>query len=146
MARFLMAAAACGVIPIRAAAFFLFVADSMLIAQLQVICFTIALDCVMIAVKERDIMSTATKSLNLRVDAELKAKAEHIFSELGLPTSTAITMFLKSVVRHGGIPFELRVKESPNAKTLKAMDDVNNKRNLVGPFNSVDEVMEELDV
>ena len=51
MARFLMAAAACGVIPVRAAAFFLFVADSMLIAQLQVICFTIALDCVMIAVK-----------------------------------------------------------------------------------------------
>lgn len=48
----------------------------------------------------------ATKTLNLRVDAELKAQAEHIFSELGLSTSTAITMFLKSVVRYGGLPFE----------------------------------------
>ena len=51
----------------------------------------------------------ATKTLNLRVDAELKAQAEHIFSELGLPTSTAITMFLKSVVRYGGLPFETRL-------------------------------------
>ncbi|MBO6235985.1 MAG: type II toxin-antitoxin system RelB/DinJ family antitoxin, partial [Schwartzia sp.] len=42
-------------------------------------------------------MVTATKALNVRVDADLKAQAEHIFSELGLPTSTAITMFLKSV-------------------------------------------------
>ena len=42
----------------------------------------------------------ATKTLNLRVDSALKSQAEAIFSELGLPTSTAITIFLKSVVRH----------------------------------------------
>lgn len=89
-------------------------------------------------------MATMTKNLNLRVDAELKAQAEHIFSELGLPTSTAITMFLKSVVRHGGIPFSLRLDETPNAETLQAMDDVNQGRNLIGPFHSVSEVMEEL--
>ena len=51
----------------------------------------------------------ATKNLNIRVGAELEAQAEHIFSELGLPTSTAITMFLKSVVRYGGLPFETRL-------------------------------------
>ena len=89
-------------------------------------------------------MAIMTKNLNLRVDAELKAQAERIFSELGLPTSTAITMFLKSIVRHNGIPFSLRVDEMPNAKTLQAMDDVNHKRNLSGPFHSVTEVMEEL--
>ena len=89
-------------------------------------------------------MATMTKSLNLRVDAELKAQAEHIFSELGLPTSTAITMFLKSVVRHNGIPFSLHLDETPNAETLQAMDDVNHKRNLIGPFHSVAEVMEDL--
>ena len=50
--------------------------------------------------------ASATKTLNLRVDANLKAQAERIFSELGLPTSTAITMFLKAVVRHEGLPFE----------------------------------------
>ena len=49
----------------------------------------------------------ATKTLNLRVDSTLKSQAEAIFSELGLPTSTAITIFLRAVVRCGGIPFDV---------------------------------------
>ena len=39
-----------------------------------------------------------TKTLNLRVDADLKHQAERIFSDLGIPTSTAINMFLRTVV------------------------------------------------
>ncbi len=70
---------------------------------------------------------SATKTLNLRVDAELKAQAEQIFSELGLPTSTAITMFLKSVVRYGGIPFELRT-HSPNKETEDALKEYENMK------------------
>ena len=34
----------------------------------------------------------ATKTLNLRVDSTLKSQADAIFSELGLPTSTAISL------------------------------------------------------
>ena len=33
-----------------------------------------------------------TKTLNLRVDADLKHQAELIFSDLGIPTSTATTL------------------------------------------------------
>ena len=88
-------------------------------------------------------MATMTKSMNLRVDADLKRQAEIIFNELGLPTSTAITMFLKSVVRTGGLPFELKI--SPGMKeTLEAVDDVNNGHNLSREFTSVDELMEDL--
>lgn len=47
-------------------------------------------------------------NLNIRVDDTLKKQAELIFSDLGLSMSTATTMFLKQVVRHNGIPFELR--------------------------------------
>ena len=50
-----------------------------------------------------------TKTLNLRVDSELKHQAELIFADLGIPTSTAINMFLRSVVRCGGIPFDLHL-------------------------------------
>ena len=69
-------------------------------------------------------MPTATKNLNLRVDANLKEEADSIFSELGVSTSTAITMFLKSVVRYGGIPFSLRLPKGER-DTLQAVDDVN---------------------
>ena len=63
-----------------------------------------------------------TKTLNLRVDADLKHQAETIFANLGIPTSTAINMFLRTVVRYGGIPFDLRI--SPNElETLRAVDD-----------------------
>lgn len=82
----------------------------------------------------------ATKTLNMRVDADLKGQAEAIFTELGLPTSTAITLFLKSVVRCGGLPFSLRL----NNETLRAIDDVNNHRNLSRTFTSVDELMDDL--
>lgn len=84
-----------------------------------------------------------TKTLNLRVDANLKQQAETVFTGLGIPTSTAINMFLRSVVRYGGIPFDLRI--SPNElETLKAIDDVNHHRNLSKTYDSVAEVMEDL--
>lgn len=60
-----------------------------------------------------------SQNLNIRIDPELKHQAEAILSELGLPTSTAVTLFLKSVVRYGGIPFELRVKPSEAATDEK---------------------------
>lgn len=83
------------------------------------------------------------KTLNLRVDADLKHQAERIFAELGIPTSTAINMFLRTVVRYGGIPFDLRI--SPNEfETLRAVDDVNHHRNLSKTYDSVKEAMDAL--
>ena len=84
-----------------------------------------------------------TKTLNLRVDAELKQQAELIFSDLGIPTSTAINMFLHSVVRYGGIPFDLRLT-SNQLETLQAIDDVNHHLNLSKTFDSVNDLMEDL--
>ncbi len=57
-------------------------------------------------------------TVRARVDAKLKEETEKIFSEIGLSTSQAINMFLKSVKRERGIPFELKI---PNEKTLQAM-------------------------
>ena len=85
-----------------------------------------------------------TKTLNLRVDAELKRQAETIFADLGIPTSTAINMFLRSVVRYGGIPFDLRISPS-ELETIRAIDDVNHDRNMSNTYDSVAEVMDDLD-
>ena len=85
-----------------------------------------------------------TKTLNLRVDAELKRQAETIFADLGIPTSTAINMFLRSVVRYGGIPIDLRISPS-ELETIRAIDDVNHDRNMSKTYDSVAEVMDDLD-
>ena len=84
-----------------------------------------------------------TANINVRVDTHLKSQAEEIFTELGLNISSAVTMFLRNAVRYRGIPFELRL-ETPNAVTLQAVDDVNHRRGLRGPFDSVEALMEDL--
>lgn len=50
-----------------------------------------------------------TETLNIRIDAEIKEQAEKVFSALGIPTSTAITMFLKSTIRCQGFPCDLSI-------------------------------------
>ncbi|MGD9679310.1 MAG: type II toxin-antitoxin system RelB/DinJ family antitoxin [Vulcanibacillus sp.] len=84
-----------------------------------------------------------TTNLNIRVDEEVKRKAEIIFNELGLNMSTAINMYLRYSIRYGGIPFDLRI-EIPNEETLAAIDDVNNNRNMSKTFDNVNDLMEDL--
>ena len=86
----------------------------------------------------------ATTNLNIRIDADLKRQSEEIFNELGLTMSTALTVFLRQTVRSHGIPFEMRLNV-PNDETLAAIQDVNLNRNMSRPFNSVKELMEDLD-
>jgi DNA-damage-inducible protein J len=84
-----------------------------------------------------------TTNLNIRVDEEVKRKAEAIFNELGLNMSTAMNIFLRYSVRYGGIPFDLRI-QMPNEETKAAMDDVNNNRNMSKTFDTVDALMDDL--
>ena len=58
----------------------------------------------------------ATTNINIRVDSELKQSAEELFNDLGLNMSSAITIFLKSVVSYDRIPFELK-RNALNTKT-----------------------------
>ena len=80
------------------------------------------------------------KNLNIRIDEDLKTKAEDVFSELGMNMTTALTIFLKTSVRYGGIPFELRL-DTPNVETAQAIEDVNNNKGLSQTFDSISEMM-----
>lgn len=53
----------------------------------------------------------AATNLNIRIDENLKKRAEVLFSDLGLNMSSAITVFLKSAVDYNGIPFEIKKTE-----------------------------------
>ena len=64
----------------------------------------------------------ATTNLNIRIDKAIKDQAEEIFNELGLNMTTAVNMFLRTVIREHGIPFELKL-EVPNDTTAAAIED-----------------------
>jgi DNA-damage-inducible protein J len=59
--------------------------------------------------------------VNMRIDDELKNKADLLFDELGLNMTTAFTMFIKAAVRQNGIPFELSIDPFYSEKNLKAL-------------------------
>ncbi|MFZ7132425.1 MAG: type II toxin-antitoxin system RelB/DinJ family antitoxin [Eubacteriales bacterium] len=55
-----------------------------------------------------------TTTLNLRVNPLVKKQAEEILSELGIPMSTAINMYLRQIKMTGGIPFSIELPKVPS--------------------------------
>jgi addiction module antitoxin, RelB/DinJ family len=45
--------------------------------------------------------------INIRMEDDLKVRAEALFEELGMNMSTAFTVFVKQALRQNGIPFEI---------------------------------------
>jgi len=63
-------------------------------------------------------MNAGTTIIRSRINESEKEKAEKIFDAIGLTTSDALRMFIRQVILHRGIPFEMKI---PNKKTLEAI-------------------------
>lgn len=84
-------------------------------------------------------------TINLRVDETVKKEASELFEDLGLDMSTAVNLFLRQAIRHGGIPFEIK-RENP--ETLAAIEEVNKIRNgeiKVKRYSDVNEMFKDLE-
>lgn len=88
-------------------------------------------------------MTTTTVNLNIRMDKNLKDELDALCKELGLTTSTAINIFAKTMVRKQALPFKLSLG-TDNKKTLKAIQNVEEGKNLSRKFSSIEELMEDL--
>ena len=80
-------------------------------------------------------------TLSVRMDPELKQKADEVFRRLGLTASQAIVLFYKQVELQQGLPFAVRL---PNATTRKALEEAQERRNLKN-FENVDDLFEDLE-
>ena len=84
-------------------------------------------------------MSTVAK--NFRIDSELNDQATKLLEGLGLSMSQAVSMFLKQVVLHRGLPFKVeypqyskelmdaieeakQLEANPNTKRYTDMDEM----------------------
>lgn len=88
-----------------------------------------------------------TTNLNIRTDKEIKDQAEKIFNELGLNMTTAVNIFLRTVIREHAIPFKLKL-EVPNNTTVSAIEEGRKMmKNPSSPrYSSIDALKEALDV
>ena len=60
-----------------------------------------------------------TSSVFARIEPEVKEQAEQVLEQLGIPMSNAIDIFLRQVVLHQGIPFDMKL---PSAVPLQLGD------------------------
>ena len=86
-----------------------------------------------------------TSNVSFRIDSDLKAQADQLFSALGMNMTTAFNIFLRQSVREGCIPFSITT-HTPNADTVAAMlearqllNDPNTKR-----YSNVEDALKEL--
>ncbi len=59
--------------------------------------------------------------INVRVEEEVKTKAEEILNELGINTSTAIDLFLNQIILKDGLPFDVRLPKIDYDKCTKEL-------------------------
>ena len=85
-------------------------------------------------------------TINIRIDEKDKKEFNDLCNELGLNMTTAFNMFVKSMIRTGGLPFEAKI-EKPNLETLIAMKEAEKiaKDPNVKSYNTVEEVMKALE-
>ena len=85
-------------------------------------------------------------NINVRIDNNVKAKAEAVFNSLGLTPTVAINLFYHQVIRTNSIPFELKA-DIPNEKTLKALNEIEQmekQTNEHQKFDNIDELVDDL--
>jgi len=81
-----------------------------------------------------------TSTIRARIEPDLKGKAEHIFKQLGLTTTQAITLFYKQVELKNGLPFDVAI---PNKITRKTFSDTDAGRDLI-ICNDVEDMFKKL--
>lgn len=58
----------------------------------------------------------------VRVDSDLKEKAEEVLRQLGISPSSAITMFYSQIIRSNGLPLDLKLLPSEDDFSPEELD------------------------
>ena len=88
-------------------------------------------------------------TIQVRVDDELKMKADELFKDLGTDTTTAIRMFLTQAIAANGFPFEIKKVSVNPYKALsesELLEKLERSREHAsqGMFRDADEVVQDM--
>lgn len=81
-------------------------------------------------------------TIQVRVDEKTKTQANRVLSALHISMSEAVKLFLRQVVLHKGLPFEVRI---PNALTRETLEKAERGED-VKDFATVEELFEDLGI
>lgn len=90
-------------------------------------------------------MNTKT-ILNIKTEKKLKAAAQEIADELGVPLSTAINAFLRQFVRDRELVISASEKPSSYLReVMHASQKERASKKTAGPFHTTEELLDSLD-
>ena len=88
-------------------------------------------------------------TIQVRIEDDLKKKADALFKELGTDTTSAVRMFLTQAIAYEGIPFEIR-KYNRNSLPALTEDEIIEKLALScleakkGNYRDADTVLKDI--
>ena len=100
--------------------------------------------------KNKEMILVKTTNYNIRLDPDVKAKAEKTFAAFGLNLSEAINVFLHTSILRCGFPFELR-EPRLSLGVLQAMEETEQLLNEYSkgtreaePFTNAHDLLQEI--
>lgn len=92
-----------------------------------------------------DVSMANTTNISIRMDNDVKAKADALFGELGMNISTAFNIFVRQAIREGRIPFDITLNQ-PNSETIAAMLEAERIANdsSIKSYTNTDEMFADL--
>lgn len=85
----------------------------------------------------------AQSTISFRIDEDMKKQLSEICEALGMTVPEALKICIKMIINKGGLPFEVKL-DTPNFETLKGLQEVKESKNLSKEFNSIEELLRDL--
>lgn len=76
--------------------------------------------------------------INVAIEAKDKKMVSEILDNLGMNMSTAINIYLKQIIKHNGIPFDV-VNDTLNEENPQAFKDAKEDKNLHGTYSNMED-------
>jgi len=88
-------------------------------------------------------------TIQVRVDDDIKTKADMLFKDLGMDTTTAIRIFLVQAIANDGFPFEIKKKTINPYRTLSESEfmdklEISRMHANQGDYRDADDVIAEM--
>ena len=88
-------------------------------------------------------------TIQVRVDDDIKTKADMLFKDLGMDTTTAIRIFLVQAIANDGFPFEIKKKTINPYRTLSESEfmdklEISRMQANQGDYRDADDVIAEM--
>lgn len=87
-----------------------------------------------------------TSSMHIRIEQDTKKEVEKILKNLGMTATEAINIYLRQIILHSGIPFEIKTPKYSDdmLEAITEAEEMKKNPKKQKTFNTIEDFMEDL--